>query len=44
MHSRKILVSGANGMLGSNILKFISYDNVSGYLHSNLDIIKLTME
>jgi dTDP-4-dehydrorhamnose reductase len=40
MRSRKVLVTGANGILGSNILKFISDDNVICYSHSDLDIIK----
>lgn len=38
MSSKKVLVTGANGMLGSNILKFMSYGNVIGYSHSDLDI------
>jgi dTDP-4-dehydrorhamnose reductase len=37
MNSKKVLVTGANGMLGSNILKFMSHD-VVGYSHSEMDI------
>jgi len=39
MIDKKILVTGANGMLGSNILKFMSYKDVIGYSHSDLDIM-----
>ncbi len=38
MSDEKILVTGANGMLGSNILKSMSYKDVIGYSHSDLDI------
>lgn len=38
MGSKKVLVTGANGMLGSNILKFISYKDVVGYSHNDLDV------
>lgn len=38
MIDKKVLVTGANGMLGSNILKFMSYKDVVGYSHSELDI------
>lgn len=38
MSSKKVLVTGANGMLGSNILQFMSYDDVIGYSHNDLDV------
>ena len=38
MIDKKVLVTGPNGMLGSNILKFMSYKDVIGYSHSDLDI------
>lgn len=38
MNNKKVLVTGANGMLGSNILKFMTYEDVIGYSHSELDI------
>ncbi len=38
MSDKKILVTGSNGMLGSNILKFMAYDDMIGYSHSKLDI------
>lgn len=38
MNANKILVTGANGMLGSNMLKLMSNKNMVGYSHSELDI------
>ncbi|UPT76811.1 NAD(P)-dependent oxidoreductase [Sulfurovum sp. XGS-02] len=43
MSDKKVLVTGANGMLGSNILKFISYKDVIGFSHSDLDITDSTI-
>lgn len=43
MSDKKVLITGANGMLGSNILKFMSYKNLIGYSHSELDITDHTI-
>ena len=31
MSGRKILVSGSRGMLGSNLLKYLAFDNIVGF-------------
>ncbi len=38
MSDKKVLVTGVNGMLGSNILKFMSHGEVIGYSHNDLDV------